>query len=126
MKPYRVQAHRDGNWWALEFPDVDDRIHSQCRRLAQAAEIAAEAISFSLGDDVSADDVAIEPVLSDELAAEIEEAVRLRAEAEQVGARASQAVRDVAKDLTGAGLPVRDAATLLGVSHQYVARVAKG
>ncbi len=120
---YRVQAIRSGGWWAIEFSDVDDRIHSQARRLEQVPEMAADAIAFSLDVDVSPDDIDVETVLPDELEDVVRRARNERAHAADAADSASAALGAAVAAGVRAGLPTRDVGALLGVSHQYVARV---
>lgn len=129
MGTYRVRAHRSDGWWALEFEDVDGRIHSQVRRLEQAATMAAEAISFWRADEglpaVTAEQIEVIPVLDDVVAKELRIALELRAAAERVSTEATEAIRTVVSDCLALGLPMRDVGELLHVSHQYVGRLAK-
>lgn len=127
---YRVQAYREGGWWALEFPDIDERVHSQVRRLDQAKEVAAEAITFSLADEpnarvVSAAEVEVVPMLDELVAKHLVRALEARAHLVAAAADAGAATWQAVERCTEAGLSMRDVGTLLGVSHQYVAKVAK-
>jgi DNA-directed RNA polymerase specialized sigma24 family protein len=126
---YRVEAHRERGWWALEFPDVDERIHSQVRRLEQAPEVAAEALTFwfedSDGRTVTADDIEVVPMLEGCAAVELTTALEVRGEASVINLQASRATRNFVMHCVAEGLSYRDIASLLGVSHQYVAKVTK-
>ncbi len=124
---YRVRAIRSGDWWAIEFPDVDDRIHSQARRLEQVPAMAADAITMWYADEderrVSPDDIDVQAVLPDELEEVLRRARLEREHAAAAAATAAAAFSDAVTAVTNAGLPTRDAGHLLGVSHQYAAKV---
>lgn len=123
---YRVLVIRSGEWWAIEFPDVDDRIHSQARRLEQVPSAAAEAISLSLDVSVSPEDIELELVLGDELDEVIQRARDERARAESAARSARETtVRAAVVAHREFGLSVRDVGELLEVSHQYAARLVK-
>ena len=127
MMRYQVRARRVDGWWALDF-DVDRRIHSQVRRLDQAADAAADAITLWFADEdgrqVSAADVVVEPVLDDDLS-EVSEVVELRHQAAELSEEAQRRMRVTIGRCLARGFTTRDIGTLLGVSHQYVAKVAK-
>ena len=47
MTTHLVNAHREGDWWALSI-DVEHReIWTQCKRLDQAEEVAREALTMA-------------------------------------------------------------------------------
>lgn len=129
MDRYQVEAHREGSWWALEFPAVDSRIHSQVRRLEQAPAAAADALTFWFEDadgrTVTAEQIDVAPMLDGAIAAEVADAVAKRTAADDAARVATDATRQIIKRAVDNGLTVRDVGQLLGVSHQYVAQVAK-
>jgi len=50
---------------------------------------------------------------------------RLRAEADRLQAESSGAMRHLTHELQGRGLSVRDAAVILGISHQRVSQLVR-
>jgi len=124
---YQVRAHRVDGWWALEF-DVDSRIHSQVRRLDQAAVVASDAITLWFADvdgrQVPSSDVEVRPVLGEDLT-ELDEVLELRHQAAALSEEAQRRTHVAIDRCVARGLTTRDIGTLLGVSHQYVAKVAK-
>lgn len=85
--------------------------------------MAREAIALMLGVDEASFDVELAPQLPAELAAGVAEVARRRAEVGDVQRAAAEAALAAAKGLVQAGLTVRDAGWVLGVSHQRVAQL---
>ncbi|MGX7758789.1 type II toxin-antitoxin system HicB family antitoxin [Streptomyces angustmyceticus] len=65
MTAYRVTAHRTGDWWALEVPDLPG-VFSQVTRLDQAEQAAREAIAVMLGAAIEDVEVGVESGLRGE------------------------------------------------------------
>jgi hypothetical protein len=121
---YRVRAIRSGRWWAIEFDDVDRRIHSQAKRLDQVPAMAADAISISLGVAVDPSEVDVDVVLpKGELRRTVEHARRLRSAANESNRRSVEAMRRAVAAGRAHGLSTRDVGALLDVSFQYVSRL---
>jgi predicted XRE-type DNA-binding protein len=51
---------------------------------------------------------------------------RLRADADRLQAESSGALRHLTHELMGSGFSVRDAAVILGISHQRVSQLVRG
>jgi hypothetical protein len=120
-KTYEVMARRSGGWWALEVTGVP-RAVSQARRLDQADEMIREALSMVLDVPEDSFDVVLNPVLDRKLASLVKTANDLRQHAVEARDASTGAVEQVVQHAKLSGLPVRDTAVLLGVSHQYVAK----
>lgn len=125
MYEYKIEVERDGRWWMITVPDIDQV--TQARRVDEIEEMARSLIAIST--DVPLEEISVQvasivlPRLGDILAParRVEELRRRAAEAE---AEAAEAARRYARELTHEGVPVRDAATLLGVSPQRVSQLA--
>jgi predicted RNase H-like HicB family nuclease len=120
VKTYDVIAHRDGGWWSVEIPGVNGGIWTQGRTLAEAEMMAHDAIALTL--DVPGDAVAVALRVGDldDALARVREAREARAAA----AAAEQAtLTEVARKLTERGISQRDAARILGLSHQRVSQL---
>lgn len=103
--------------------DMD--VGTQARRLAEAEQMARELIALETQTAVEAVRVAVRVQLGDiDLTACAQEVKTARAEAEAAEARGLLAARNLARELAAAGVPVRDIATLLEVSHQRVSQLA--
>ena len=116
-------ARRTGSWWAIEVPEVPGAF-TQAKRLDQVPEAAASAIADLLEIDKSEVEVEVEPVLARPMLDAIETASDLSQAASEAQEAAWLAMRIAVTALRReAGLTTRDAATLLGVSHQRVAQI---
>lgn len=125
MREYKVEVERDGRWWMIRVPELDQI--TQARRVNEIEDMARSLIAVSTDSpltDIGVQIVSIVlPGVGDILstAHRIEE---LRHRAEDLEAQAADAAKQYARDLTREGVPVRDAATLLRVSPQRVSQLA--
>jgi len=122
MAKYVVTYERDeGGWWIAELHGVLG-VNSDGRTVADARRRVREALSLAIGDDAAeraelVDDVKLPATLK----RAVRRAVATRTKADKLQAAAQEATRTLVKELTRRyGLSVRDAAELLGVSHQRV------
>ena len=88
------------------------------RSLRQAQSRIREALALWL--DTSPGELRVRDQFPAELASVADDVVRARSAAERAGARAQQQTVEAVKALTNLGLSRRDAAELLGLSHQRV------
>ncbi|MEV1051379.1 hypothetical protein [Streptomyces sp. NPDC049887] len=117
---YRARLHRIGRWWAVDIPEL--AIHTQCRTLDEAEDMAREAIAGAVG--TTPDTIAVDLVVPEfaPLLHTVTEARRRRAAADSAERQAlSDAVRTLVEDLR---MSQGDACRLLGMSHQTVARLS--
>jgi predicted RNase H-like HicB family nuclease len=123
-KRYTVAYERDedGFWTAvIEFSRGKSAI-ADGRSIGEARKRIRGALAVYLDDEKAAaeaelvDDVKLPAGLKGELA----KAVRIREEADAAQERAIETSAAVARKLAAAGISTRDAAGLLGVSHQLV------
>ncbi|WP_207233804.1 XRE family transcriptional regulator [Janibacter limosus] len=119
-----AQVVRSGDWWAIEVPEFPG-VFTQVKRLDQAAVMVADAVATMTGVDPSEVEVSVRASLRPELQHDVDEAIRLRHEAEEARATATRQLAQAVTDVLGAGLTVRDAATLLEISPQRVSQVAR-
>lgn len=121
----KVTAHatRSGDWWAVEVPEVDG-VFTQAKRLDQVASEVADAVG--LLEDVDPATVEVEVIArlgtADDTAVAALRLERDRLEAEQL-ALAADARLIAASLVRKAGLSLRDAGQMLGISHQRVAQL---
>lgn len=92
--------------------------HTYGRSLRQAQTRIREALALWLDREPA--DLAIGDRLPKDLADLARRAQQARAEAERAGSKAHEQAARAAKELTERGLSRRDAAELLGISHQRV------
>ena len=126
MKTYRVTYERDeSGWWVASVRGLPG-CHTQGRTVDEARRRVAEAMELFLGNARSAkivDDVKL-PVIAKKA---IRAYTTLRRKAEQEDRRAALAARRAVKVLRGGRLKMsaRDAARVLGLSHQRVHQLAQ-
>jgi len=114
-------ATRSGKWWAVRVPEIDG-LFTQARRLDQVPEMVADAAMLLDGVEV---EVEVVPQLDADDAALIATANDRRAALRRVEADAAAASRAAVARLRAEGLPVRDVATLMGISPQRAAVLAR-
>ena len=121
MTTYTVSVTREGRWWIVRAPEIDQV--TQARRLSEVTKAARELIAVTL--DVPMSTVRVHVHV--ERVGEVEdvtgraEAIRKEhARADELARRAHDESRELARQLAGAHVPMRDIGVLLGVSHQRV------
>src|SRR5450759_923179 len=87
--------------------------------------MARDAISLFLDVDPATLEIRVETNLPSELRRDVDALGRLRAEADRLQAESSGALRHLTQELLGRGLSVRDAAAILGISHQRVSQLVR-
>ena len=125
MRIYKVKVHRDGRWWMVAVPEIDQI--TQTRRLADVETMARSLIAVSTDapiTDVAVEVTAITLADGDDVLSDARDIEELRHKAQTTEAQAAEASRAYARRLTQAGVAVRDAATLLHVSPQRVSQLA--
>jgi predicted RNase H-like HicB family nuclease len=119
MATYRVVIERDESGaWIATVPSVPG-CHTYGRSIGQALNRTREALSLFVDDADQAvlqEDVLVPTPLRRAAAS----GRRAKAHADSVVAATQEALRSAAATLTEGGLSRRDAATLLGISHQRV------
>lgn len=119
---YRATATRDGRWWSVELHDLPAPMFgfTQGRDLEDAEAMARDAIATLLG-------VSIESVAVDLRVPTADAAMKRVNDAREAKARAARdeqaALAAAARDLTAEGVTQRDAARMLGLSHQRVSQI---
>lgn len=121
---YTARARRTGAWWAIDVPDLPG-VYSQVRRLDRVESMARDAIALFLDVDPATLEIRVETNLPSELRRDVDAVGRLRAEADRLQVESSGAMRHVTHELLGRGLSVRDAAAILGISHQRVSQLVR-
>ena len=119
MTMYTAEVTRDGRWWMIEVPEINEL--TQARRLSEIELMAREVIAVALGVPVGevAVDVNIGSVGAVQDVTERARKIRSeRARAAELDHAASEHAAELAKQLASAQVPVRDIGTILGVSFQ--------
>lgn len=122
-KTYRVTVEREPGWWIISVPELD--LVTQARRIRDIQHMATDLVAAWL--DEEPDDIRVEIEDFTPPAAVIDQMDRAKGllahatkEQEEAGRLASDAVGVLVDEL---GLTLRDAAEVLGVSHQRVAQL---
>jgi predicted RNase H-like HicB family nuclease len=121
---YTARARRSGAWWAIDIPELPG-VYSQARRLDRVEAMARDAIALFIDVDPATLEIRVETNLPSDLRRDVDALGRLRAESDRLQAESSGAMRQLTYELLGRGLSVRDAAVILGISHQRVSQLAQ-
>ena len=121
-RTYTVEARRSGRWWAIAVRDLPG-VFSQARRLADVEPMARDAIAAVLDVAPRSFGIVIRPVLGDRLDGLVRDARESRAAAQEAQLAATDRSVRALTSLQKAGLPLRDAGELLGISHQRAAQI---
>jgi ribulose 1,5-bisphosphate synthetase/thiazole synthase len=118
---------REGRWWAVEIPQLNGA--TQAGRLADVEAEARDYIAVSL--DVPPSTVDLRVIVDDtphacEVQARSERILAARQQAEALEVAAAEDAAALVRELTRDRVPMRDIATLVGVSFQRVSQLAGG
>jgi ketopantoate hydroxymethyltransferase len=125
MHDYKVEVTRDGRWWMINVPDIDQI--TQARRVSEIEDMARSLIAISTDTplkDVKVNIASIDVPEVGDVGAAANEIRKIRAHAVHVEAEAISKTTEYAKRMAAAGVPVRDIAELLGMSPQRVSQLA--
>lgn len=116
MNTYKALASRDGKYWLVHIPELDQ--YTQARTLAEVQPMARELISLLEG--IPEDSVELEwhTQLSDSVSHHLELAYKYAGDAAWYQAEAANERRFAARAMKDEGMTVRDIGAALGVSHQ--------
>lgn len=117
---YHVDATWDDTgWWVVTVPGVPGAI-SQCRRLDQVRNEAAEVIEIQVGRQVGHDEVQVEPHLPGEAGVLASQARDVRRRAKTATEQADHLTRTAITALRREGFSLRDIGQLVGITFQRV------
>jgi predicted RNase H-like HicB family nuclease len=121
-RTYRATAERDGRSWLVRVPELTG-VFAQARRLEFAETAISEVIGLMLDVPEDSFDVEVEPALAPDDARIIGELRHTRRELDRLQVGYSGLARSAATTLQRRGMPIRDIADLMDVSHQRVAQI---
>lgn len=126
MCEYKVEVERDGRWWMIHVPEIDQI--TQARRINEIEDMARSLIAISTDQPISEIAVHVANICVDgvdvlEGAAQV---TRLRNRAVELEQEAVATASDFAVRLTKADVPVRDIAALIHISPQRVSQLTNG
>ncbi len=118
---YNITVKRDGKFWYIEIPELDGA--TQARRLSEVDEMAKDYIHEITGEPVNAIELVVSYEMPATAQAHLQEEAKLDALAELLKGAAWAEARKAAESLQAEGVSLREAATLLGKSHQRVHQI---
>lgn len=117
MNTYTVNVERDGKFWYIRVPQIG---HStQARTVAEIEPMARDLIAVMERVPADSFEVQVHISLPELIEAQLEARAKAHQEVAKATAAEAEAVRLAAKELA-ATMPLRDAAAILGLSHQRV------
>lgn len=123
MSTYRVDVTREGKWWMVAIPELDDL--TQARRIGEAELMAREVIALRTG--AALDDIEVDMHIDvDDISGAGARAEKIRAErreAERLEQQALTESKALARELADRNVPVRDIGELLGVTFQRASQL---
>jgi predicted RNase H-like HicB family nuclease len=120
MKTYTARLEReDDGRWSVEL-EGEPRVHTWGKTVDQALTRMREAAALWFQTDENSIELVPRPVLPKATARTVDQARQARTEARNADRLAIEQTRKAAVALTGRGISMRDAAALLGISHQRV------
>ena len=118
---YIAHAHREGSWWVAEV--AEHGVATQARRLDLLEAAVRDLLAVWLEVPADGFDIEIDPEVPRAAAGPLRRARKLRSDVDRLQGEAAGATREAATALLRAGLTLRDAGVLLGVSYQRVAQL---
>ena len=114
----RLEREKDGRW-SVEL-DEEPRVHTWGKTVEQALARMREAAALWFRTDEGGIELVPRPVLPKATGRTVEQARQAREQARDADRLALEQTRRAAVALAGRGISMRDAATILGISHQRV------
>jgi predicted RNase H-like HicB family nuclease len=114
----RLEQEHDGRW-SVELEE-EPRVHTWGKTIDQALNRMREAAALWYQTDEASIELVPRPVLPKAAGRTVEQARKAREQARDADRLAIEQTRKAAIALTSSGISMRDAARILGVSHQRV------
>ncbi len=123
MTTYRVNVTREGKWWMVAIPELDEL--TQARRIGEAETMARDLISLRTSSAPDAFDVDVHIGIED-ISDASDRADKIRAArsaAARLEAHALAESKALARELADRQVPVRDIGEILGVTFQRASQL---
>ena len=120
----RYTAHytREDGWWIVRIQEARG-VHSNGRTLEEARRRVREALSLAIGDTAFTVDMTDKITLPADARRELSRHRTAKRRAESETQQAMKAAKGAARALAKAGLSVRDAGSLLGLTGARVSQI---
>ncbi|MGH9157227.1 MAG: type II toxin-antitoxin system HicB family antitoxin [Acidimicrobiales bacterium] len=120
MKTYtaRLEQEKDGRW-SVELEE-EPRVHTWGKTIDQALTRMLEAAAMWFETDEASINLVPKPILTKTAMRTIDEARQARDQARNADRVALEKMQRAAAELARKGISMRDAAAILGISHQRV------
>lgn len=116
MRTYHVVATRDGRYWLVHIPELDQ--YTQARSLTDVEPMARELISLLLEIPADSFQIAVTHQLPQPVRQHLELAKRYADAAAWYQTQAAERRRFAARTMRNAGMTVREIGAALDISHQ--------
>ncbi|WP_017582403.1 type II toxin-antitoxin system HicB family antitoxin [Nocardiopsis valliformis] len=116
---YEAWCERDGRAWSVDVPDL--RIHTFGHTLGETEEMARDAVAGVLGAPIENVTISLHVQGVEDQLSEAREAREAKTQAVE---REREALGRAVSALLDAGASQRDAALLLGISHQRISQIS--
>ncbi len=117
VSKYTAKVQKADGWWVIEVPEIG--YCTQARNYSELNTMTRDLIK------ITTDDEDIDVTYEYDLPSEVAEAVELKRQAAELGARAMRTQGIAAKKLHDMGVSLRDIGALLGISHQRAHQLVK-
>jgi predicted RNase H-like HicB family nuclease len=121
-KRYTAQFHREDGWWIVRIVEAKG-VHSNGRTLEEARRRVREALSLDIGDDAFSIEIVDRITLPARASKKLEKYRTARRRAQVENTKATAATQEAVRVLKDAGLSVRDAGSLLGLTGARVSQL---
>jgi predicted RNase H-like HicB family nuclease len=122
QRKYTAHYTREDGWWIVRIQEARG-VHSNGRTLEEARRRVREALSLDIGDVAFSVELADKITLPANARRELSRHRTARRRAEDQSQQAMKAAKDAARALAKAGLSVRDAGSLLGLTGARVSQI---
>jgi hypothetical protein len=126
MTYYEVKVLRDGRFWMVMVPEIEEV--TQARNIREIPDMARELISLKTGEptsDISINTTSITIPGRGDINPSLIGLMEIREETTKLVARTKVVTTHVARDLTNSGLTIRDTAALIGLSPSRVSELIR-
>jgi predicted RNase H-like HicB family nuclease len=124
QRRYTAHYTREDGWWIVRILEARG-VHSNGRTLEEARRRVREALSLDIGDGAFSVEFTERITLPPNARRELSRHLTARRRAEDQSQQAMRATKHAARALAKAGLSVRDAGSLLGLTGARVSQILK-